>query len=234
MKIFALNLALEFKSATDFQSYRFPTLSLAQLMAQLQAGPAFRGQQFYVQAPANADFIRQLFDLQAHEAWRELEVEVCLLFENQQQAQWAWQAFEAYFKPVAAAGGLVENEEGEYLGIYNRGRWTLPKGHIDAGETPQQAALREVQEETGLQELELKQKIGETWHTYQKRKQWELKTTHWYHMFASSNQPLHPQAKENIEAAKWISREEWLSGRLPMYPQTRHLLALAFSQPLQE
>ena len=51
---------------------------------------------------------------------------------------------------VRAAGGIVTDEAGRMLLIRRNGRWDLPKGKVEAGETLLQAALREVEEETGV------------------------------------------------------------------------------------
>ena len=56
---------------------------------------------------------------------------------------------------IEAAGGIIISEKGELLMIFRRGKWDLPKGKIDQGETPPQAAIREVKEETGLSMVEL-------------------------------------------------------------------------------
>jgi 8-oxo-dGTP pyrophosphatase MutT (NUDIX family) len=53
-------------------------------------------------------------------------------------------------KFVQAAGGLVRNQEDEYLFIYRANRWDLPKGHREEGEELDITASREVEEETGL------------------------------------------------------------------------------------
>lgn len=54
-------------------------------------------------------------------------------------------------EPVPGAGGLVFNSKGEVLLIRDRqGYWVFPKGHTDPGETPEQTALREICEETGV------------------------------------------------------------------------------------
>lgn len=53
---------------------------------------------------------------------------------------------------VLGAGGVLFNPAGEVLLIRDRmGYWVFPKGHLDEGETPEQAALREVREETGIE-----------------------------------------------------------------------------------
>ena len=53
---------------------------------------------------------------------------------------------------IDAAGGVVARDDGR-VAVVHRPRyddWTLPKGKLDAGESFEQAALREVEEETGL------------------------------------------------------------------------------------
>ena len=57
---------------------------------------------------------------------------------------------------LVAAGGLVENEKGEILFMFRRGKWDMPKGKRDPGETLEECALREVEEETGVGQLHLK------------------------------------------------------------------------------
>ncbi len=144
-----------------------------------------------------------------------------------------WSDFSGQFKLVAAAGGLVElQQSGRYLFIYRRGYLDLPKGKIDFGETPSAAALREVQEETGLQSLQiLKRKLPEgqvahhtTYHTYrdgQGRR--VLKPTYWYYM-RSEQADLVPQIEEDIEWARYLSFEEALSGSLPFYASLKALI----------
>lgn len=70
----------------------------------------------------------------------------------------------ALYEPIDAGGGVVENEAGDILMIYRRGKWDLPKGKRDDGEDIAQCALREVAEETGLQQLQLGEKICDTYH----------------------------------------------------------------------
>ncbi|MGC4056991.1 MAG: NUDIX domain-containing protein [Chitinophagaceae bacterium] len=61
------------------------------------------------------------------------------------------------FYPMHSAGGVVINEKQEILMIYRRGKWDLPKGKLDEGESLEECALREVTEETGLKELQTRQ-----------------------------------------------------------------------------
>ncbi|MEM8909317.1 MAG: NUDIX domain-containing protein, partial [Bacteroidota bacterium] len=80
-----------------------------------------------------------------------------------------WTDFKALFKIHEAAGGLVLNERSEIVAFFRRGSWDLPKGKIDPGESREEAALREVEEEVGLQDLQLGDFLLETFHTYRSR-----------------------------------------------------------------
>ena len=115
---------------------------------------------------------------------------------------------------IIAAGGLVQNRKGEILLIYRRGCWDLPKGKLDAGELIPECAIREVQEETGIQILELGPFICTTTHTYFDKwlnKDVE-KQTHWYAMLSLANETLVPQTEEDIEKIEWVPLEQ-----LPQY-----------------
>ena len=81
------------------------------------------------------------------------------------------------FKEVNAGGGLVRNRRGDYLLIKRNGLWDLPKGHQEDGEDIQVTALREVEEETGIPQLELGQLICVTDHCYRRNDIWHLKHT---------------------------------------------------------
>src|SRR5580704_13598268 len=94
---------------------------------------------------------------------------------------------------VKAAGGLVINENKEILFMFRRGKWDLPKGKLDPGESLESCAQREVKEETGISYLELLRFLLITQHEYEERGQVILKETHWWLMKANSNQKLIPQ-----------------------------------------
>jgi len=136
-----------------------------------------------------------------------------------------WQDFCGIYRQVPAAGGLVRNAQSEWLFIFRRGSWDLPKGKIDEGETPEQAALREVGEETGLQQLQLEGFAGMTYHTYRDRKNERcLKPTYWYAM-TTPETALTPQQEEDIEEATWMSRAVFEAMPRPFYPSLADLLA---------
>jgi 8-oxo-dGTP pyrophosphatase MutT (NUDIX family) len=114
-------------------------------------------------------------------------------------------AFWKKFILVKAAGGLVINEAGELLFIFRRGKWDLPKGKLDDGETLEECAVREIQEETGLQEVQLKKHLVTTWHTYDESGHHILKESAWYLLLAPKKQALTPQTIEQITQIEWAS-----------------------------
>ena len=133
-------------------------------------------------------------------------------------------SFKSEFKYVEAAGGLVENEKGETLMIYCYRHWDLPKGHIDAGETADVCAVREVAEETGVEGAKIVRFLCNTFHTYSVYGEWELKRTSWYHLTAQSCETK-PQKEEDIAVAKWCSAEELEENLRSTYPTIRNVFA---------
>lgn len=110
------------------------------------------------------------------------------------------------FFVVEAAGGVVESDGGELLMIRLRERWDLPKGHVEAGESGRIAAVREVEEETGVvAEIVDNEPLSVTWHAYDTYGRWELKRTEWWQMRAVGG-ALKPQADEGISVARWCDR----------------------------
>jgi 8-oxo-dGTP pyrophosphatase MutT (NUDIX family) len=109
---------------------------------------------------------------------------------------------------IEAAGGIAYNEDGDILMIFRRGKWDLPKGKLDEGEQIEDCAIREVSEETGLQQLALSTKICDTYHVYSQYGENWLKHTAWYKMKASSTEVLKPQKEENILEARWVDTKE--------------------------
>lgn len=107
---------------------------------------------------------------------------------------------------IQTGGGVVQNEKKEILMIFRRGKWDLPKGKVDKGETIEQAAVREVEEETGLQKVKMGKKISTTYHTYNEFGKHILKESQWFKMTADSSQKLTPQTQEDITQIKWVAK----------------------------
>lgn len=108
-------------------------------------------------------------------------------------------------KQIIAAGGLLNNPDGAILWIFRRGFWDLPKGKLDDGETIQTCAIREVQEETGIQNIQLHEMLNFTNHTYFDTYLNEevVKRTYWFHMTIPNFQEGIPQVSEDIEKIEW-------------------------------
>ena len=124
----------------------------------------------------------------------------------------------AEFKEVNAGGGLVSNRRGDYLLISRNGLWDLPKGHQDPGEPIEETALREVQEETGINDLELRSLICVTDHCYRRDGIWHLKHTWWYDMLHTDPADLTPQREEDISKAAWVAKSSLPPFLLNTYP----------------
>lgn len=109
---------------------------------------------------------------------------------------------------VEAAGGMVFNDKKEILFIYRNKKWDLPKGKIEKKETHEEAAIREVQEETGIKELEIRKFLTKTYHVFKRNGKFKLKVTYWYKMHSNYEGPLTPEKKEGIKKVKWKNFEK--------------------------
>lgn len=126
--------------------------------------------------------------------------------------------FFKHFELIKAGGGLVKNKREEILMIFRRGKWDLPKGKLDEGETIEECAKREVEEETGLQKLTVIKPLVITYHTYNLFGKHNLKETHWFLMHATGNEELIPQTEEEISETKWVKKgdlESYLKNTFP-------------------
>ena len=140
-------------------------------------------------------------------------------------------AFWKKFILIKAGGGLVINEANELLFIFRRGKWDLPKGKLDDGETIEECAVREIQEETGLQQVELKKHLVTTWHTYDDSGHHILKETDWYLLSASKDQALTPQTVEQITKIEWGSPENIQKYTSNTFPAIHDVLKAAGYPP---
>lgn len=131
------------------------------------------------------------------------------------------------FREVNAAGGLVENRRGDYLLIKRDGLWDLPKGHQEAGEDIKVTALREVQEETGVDDLSLGDLICVTDHCYKRNGIWHLKHTWWYRMYYLKPLDLTPQTEEDITKAAWVAKSSLPPFLKNTYPSIKEVFLTA-------
>ncbi len=121
--------------------------------------------------------------------------------------------FKKYFKKKPAiqdilrettAGGVVfrrdKNNQVEILLAQDaKDRWTIPKGHIEPGETPRQTAEREIQEETGLKEMDILNHLGKTQFRYRRQNSLVLMTMHVFLVRAKGD-------------TNKLVKEEWMNG----------------------
>ena len=111
--------------------------------------------------------------------------------------------------PVSkAGGGLVYNKKGEVLFIFRGGKWDLPKGGIEKGEDIETTAMREVSEETGVNQLRITKKLQKTYHIFKRNGVYKLKITHWFEMQSNFEGIPVGQLEEGIEKAIWIHPNE--------------------------
>ena len=108
------------------------------------------------------------------------------------------------------AGGIIfrstlDQKDIEILLIQDtKKRWTIPKGHIETGETPKQTAIREIGEETGLHHVDLLTWLGKIQFKYRRIDQLVLMTTQVYLVRALDD-------KETPTKEKWMSGIKWFS-----------------------
>ena len=107
-----------------------------------------------------------------------------------------------------SAGGLIFKRSGKAIKIllvkdsYNR--WTWPKGNIDKGESPEQAALREINEEVGLSRVEIVEKLSDINYFYRLKGNLIFKTVYLFLVRARSNEKLKVLESE-LRGAQWLS-----------------------------
>ncbi len=129
-------------------------------------------------------------------------------------------------KKSESAGGVVVNSSGEILVVNQHGdSWSLPKGHLDAGEDALTAAKREIAEESGVTQLVLVKPLP----SYKRFRialgggedKSELKTIHMF-LFKTTEVTLSPQDPENPEA-RWVSADE--VGDLLTHPKDKEFFS---------
>ncbi len=120
----------------------------------------------------------------------------------------SWHLFLTYYTLIEASGGVVRNDKGDYLVIFRRGKWDLPKGKVEYDESPEEAGVREVEEECGISGLKIIQPLPLTFHTYSLKKKSVLKKTNWFLMQYNGKETPKPQTEEDIEEVRWMNANE--------------------------
>lgn len=158
------------------------------------------------------DFLQTKEDV---EAWfkRFLQSEEKQVFLQSFDPEKFWKnSFMPAFRVISAAGGVVIRED-KILFIFRNEKWDLPKGKLDADESPEMAAIREVEEECGISGHKIVKKLPSTFHIYQSPHknsfgQWILKETFWFEMTYSEAANGKPQTEENISEVRWFEKNE--------------------------
>ncbi len=108
--------------------------------------------------------------------------------------------------------------------IFRRGKWDLPKGKLDEGESLAECAKREVKEETGLHQVEVGKPLEITYHTYVQFGKHILKESHWYAMKATGTEKLLPQTEEDITEIKWVQKSDLKNYQSNTFPTILQVL----------
>jgi 8-oxo-dGTP pyrophosphatase MutT (NUDIX family) len=125
---------------------------------------------------------------------------------------------------VVAGGGKVLNSEGRILFIFRNGKWDLPKGKAENKETIDQTALREVEEETGVEDLKITKPLEITYHIFKRNDKYFIKKTYWFEMFSTYTGDLKPQKNEGITKVKWVSPKKLIKVRKNIYANIEALI----------
>lgn len=125
---------------------------------------------------------------------------------------------------VIAGGGKVYNDRGEVLFIYRNNKWDLPKGKAERKETIDKTAVREVEEETGINGLSITKPLEMTYHIFKRNGKHRIKVTYWFEMHSNYDGPLIPQEKEGITKVAWLKKAEMEEALNNSYANIRALV----------
>jgi ADP-ribose pyrophosphatase YjhB (NUDIX family) len=125
--------------------------------------------------------------------------------------------FISKYKIIEAAGGLTRNTDNAILMIQRHGLWDLPKGKYETGETIGGCAMREVQEECGIVQIDIENFLGDTYHCYYLNEVLVVKKTYWFNMRSTDTKRLKPQTEEGITKVLWCKEKDLAVKKKNMY-----------------
>ena len=158
-------------------------------------------------------FTNKIFIVQA---LKSKKIKMLYLYHSKEEKLWYY--FLDMFKLIEASGGLVKNiKTNDFLFIFRNKKWDLPKGRINKNEEVKNAAIREVEEETGVQDLSIIKPLNTTYHIFKKNRKYRLKKTFWYLMHTDYSNKLTPEIKEGIDKAVWIEKNAIVTLKSTMY-----------------
>lgn len=141
-----------------------------------------------------------------------------------------WKHLLKHFIVLEAAGGIVRNNYNELLMIYRFGKWDLPKGKIEKNETPEEAAVREVCEETGVCDIKIISDSKISFHSYIQKNKHYLKKTYWYDMRCLNFSGFRVQVEEGIKDARWMNDASVENALKSSYPSIKEILQAEIRQ----
>lgn len=109
---------------------------------------------------------------------------------------------------IRAAGGKVIHENKKVLFIYRNDKWDLPKGRIEKNESLEKAAMREIEEETGVSNLSITRPLQTTYHIFKRNGKHALKETFWFEMKTNFKGNLVPETSEGITSVEWLDNSQ--------------------------
>lgn len=125
---------------------------------------------------------------------------------------------------IKAAGGKVIHDNKKVLFIYRNDKWDLPKGRIEKNESLEKAAIREIEEETGVSNLSITKPLQTTYHIFKRNGKHALKETFWFEMKTNYNGVLVPEKSEGITKVEWLDDFEFERILSNSYANIRDLL----------
>jgi len=140
-------------------------------------------------------------------------------------------------KRAQSAGGVVFRRDGGAPRIlllkHSSGKWMLPKGTIEEGETPEAVALREVREETGISNVRVVADLGEERYYFFWRSEdtYYDKTVRYFLLEFLGGEEARPQAEEGFVTCEWVPLDDAIE-RIK-YKETREVVRRAKERLVQ-